>query len=101
MCSLTGSSSAKRAAEAQARALEEQTRQAQNAAQESARQAAIQTQQAQEREAATRDVEALQAADAAEVGSAEVSTGSGTGESTTRKRAKFTGGGQSMTSLSI
>lgn len=98
---ITGANSARRAAAAQARALEEQTKLAQNQAAEAARQSAIQTQQAQAREAATRDVEAMQQADAAASASPEVQTGAADDTSTTRKRARFNPGGQSMTSLSI
>ena len=93
---------AKRAARAQARALEEQTRQAQAAAQEAARQSAIQATQAQAREAAIRDVEAMQAADAAAAKPPEVDTGAESSNvSTTRKRARFQSGGSTIQSVSI
>ena len=98
---VTGANSAKKAAAAQARALEEQTRQAQASAAESARQAAIQATQAQQREAATRAAEAMQQADAASAAKPEVQTGSGADTSTARKRVRFNHGGQSMASLSI
>ena len=98
---ITGANSAKKAAEAQAAALERQTKQAQAQAAEAARQSAIQAQQAQAREAATRDVEAIQKADAAAAAAPEVKTGAGDDTSTTRKRARFNAGGQSITSLSI
>ena len=101
MGKITGASAAKKAAQAQARALEEQTRQAQASAAEAARQAAIQAAQAQQREAATRDVEAMQAADAAASKAPEVGTGAASSEtSTTRKRARFQSG-SSITSVSI
>ena len=100
MGKITGASAAKRAAQAQARALEEQTRQAQASAAEAARQAAIQAQQAQAREAATRDVEAMQQADAAAAAAPEVKTGAGEDTSTTRKRARFQPN-NSITSVSI
>ena len=101
MGKITGASAAKRAAQAQARALEEQTRQAQASAAEAARQAAIQATQAQQREAATRDVEAMQAADAAASKAPEVDTGAASADtSTTRKRARFQSG-TSITSVSI
>ena len=102
MGSITGASSAKRAAQAQARALEEQTRQAQASAAEAARQAAIQTTQVQQREAATRDVEAMQAADAAASKAPEVDTGASSADtSTTRKRARFQSPGSTIQSVSI
>ena len=90
MGNITGASSARRAARAQAAALEEQTRQAQASAAEAARQAAIQTTQAQRREAATRDAEAQQQADAQAAKAPEVDMGgAGSDLSTTRKRARF------------
>ena len=99
---VTGANSAKKAAAAQARALEEQTRQAQTSAAEAARQAAIQATQAQQREAATRDVEAMQQADAAAAKSPEVDTGAASSNiSTTRKRARFQSGGSTVPSVSI
>lgn len=99
---VTGANSAKKAANAQARALEEQTRQAQASAAESARQAAIQATQVQQREAATRDVEALQQADAAAAKPPEVETGAASSKtSTTRKRAKFQSPGSTIQSVSI
>ena len=99
---VTGANSAKKAAAAQARALEEQTRQAQASAAESARQAAIQATQAQKREAATRDVEAMQAADAAAAKPPEVETGAQDADvSTTRKRARFQSPGSTIQSVSI
>lgn len=99
---ITGANSAKKAANAQARALEEQTRQAQASAAEAARQAAIQTTQVQQREAATRDVEAMQAADAAASKAPEVETGSQYADvSTTRKRARFQSSGSTIPSVSI
>ena len=102
MGKITGASAAKKAAQAQARALEEQTRQAQASAAEAARQAAIQTTQVQQREAATRDVEAMQAADAAASKAPEVDTGSASADtSTTRKRARFQSGGSTIQSVSI
>ena len=102
MGKITGASAAKRAAQAQARALEEQTRQAQASAAEAARQAAIQTTQVQQREAATRDVEAMQAADAAASKAPEVDTGAASADtSTTRKRARFQSGGSTIQSVSI
>ena len=98
----TGASAARKAAAAQARALEEQTRQAQASAAESARQAAIQATQAQAREAATRDVEAMQQADAAAAKAPSVETGAqDAGTSTTRKRARFQSGGSTIQSVSI
>ena len=100
--SITGANSAKKAAQAQARALEEQTKQAQAAAAESARQAAIQATQAQQREAAVRDVEAMQAADAAASKAPEVDTGADSSNtSTTRKRARFQSPGSTIQSVSI
>ena len=102
MGAITGASSAKRAAQAQARALEEQTRQAQASAAEAARQAAIQTTQVQQREAATRDVEAMQAADAAASKAPDVDTGAASADTnTTRKRARFQSGGSTIQSVSI
>ena len=102
MGKITGASSAKRAAQAQARALEEQTRQAQASAAEAARQAATQATQVQQREAATRDVEAMQAADAAASKAPEVDTGAASADtSTTRKRARFQSGGSTIQSVSI
>ena len=99
---ITGANSAKKAANAQARALEEQTKQAQASAAESARQASIQATQAQEREAATRDVEAMQQADAAAAKPPEVHTGAESSNmSTTRKRARFQSGGSTIQSVSI
>ena len=99
---LTGANSAKKAANAQARALEEQTRQAQASAAEAARQAAIQATQAQQREAAIREVEALQQADAAASKPPEVNTGSASAyTSTTRKRARFQSPGSTIQSVSI
>ena len=99
---ITGANSAKKAAQAQARALEEQTKQAQASAAEAARQASIQATQAQEREAATRDVEAMQAADAATSKAPEVETGAASSKtSTTRKRAKFQSPGSTIQSVSI
>ena len=99
---ITGANSAKKAANAQARALEEQTRQAQASAAESARQAAIQATQAQKREAATRDVEAMQQADAAAAKPPDVETGADSSKtSTTRKRAKFQSTGSTIQSVSI
>jgi len=98
---ITGANSAKKAAQAQAAALEEQTRQAQANAAEAARQAAIQTTQAQQREAATRDVEAQQQADAQAAKPPEVATGAPSADtSTTRKRARFQAG-SSIQSVSI
>ena len=102
MGSITGASAAKRAARAQAAALEEQTRQAQRSAAESARQAAIQATQAQQREAAVRDVEAMQQADASAAKAPEVDTGAASSDtSTTRKRARFQSTGSTIQSLSI
>ena len=102
MGAITGASSAKRAAQAQARALEEQTRQAQASAAEAARQAAIQATQVQQREAATRDVEAMQQADAAAAKAPSVETGAQAADvSTTRKRARFQSGGSTIQSVSI
>ena len=99
---ITGANSAKKAAAAQARALEEQTRQAQASAAESARQAAIQATQAQQREAAVRDVEAMQQADASAAKAPEVDTGAASSDtSTTRKRAKFQSTGSTIQSVSI
>ena len=99
---ITGANSAKKAAQAQARALEEQTRQAQASAAESARQAAIQATQVQQREAATRDVEAMQQADATASKAPDVSTGSAdSSTSTTRKRARFQSGYSTIPSVSI
>ena len=102
MGKLTGASAAKRAARAQAAALEEQTKQAQASAAEAARQAAIQTTQAQQREAATREVEAMQQADAAASKAPDVDTGSAdSATSTTRKRARFQSGNSTIPSVSI
>ena len=99
---ITGANGAKKAANAQAAALEEQTRQAQASASEAARQAAIQATQVQQREAATRDVEAMQSADAAAAKAPEVDTGAaGSEASTTRKRARFQSGGSTIPSVSI
>lgn len=99
---ITGANSAKKAAAAQARALEEQTRQAQASAAESARQAAIQATQVQQREAATREVEAMQQADAGAAKAPEVDTGSAAADtSTTRKRARFQSPGSTIQSVSI
>lgn len=101
MGALTGSGAARRAAEAQARALEEQTRNAQSAASEAARQSAIQTQQVQQREAATREVESMQQADATAAKAPDVNTGAeSASDSTTRKRARFNTSG-SLPSVSI
>ena len=95
-------SGAKKAARAQAAALEEQTRQAQANAAEAARQAAIQTTQVQQREAATREVEAMQQADAAASKAPDVDTGSAdSAASTTRKRARFQSGNSTIPSVSI
>ena len=100
--SITGANSAKKAANAQARALEEQTKQAQASAAEAARQAAIQATQVQEREAATSEVEAMQQADAAASKPPEVDTGAGSAAtSTTRKRARFQSPGSTIQSVSI
>ena len=102
MGKITGASAAKKAARAQAAALEEQTRQAQASAAEAARQAAIQATQVQQREAATRDVEAMQQADAAAAKPPEVDTGAESSKmSTTRKRARFQSGGSTIQSVSI
>ena len=102
MGKITGASAAKKAARAQAAALEEQTRQAQASAAEAARQAAIQATQVQQREAATRDVEAMQQADAAAAKPPEVDTGAESSNmSTTRKRARFQSGGSTIQSVSI
>ena len=102
MGAITGASSAKRAAQAQAAALEEQTRQAQASAAEAARQAAIQTAQVQQREAAVRDVEAMQQADAAASKAPDADTGSAdSATSTTRKRARFQSGNSTIPSVSI
>lgn len=99
---ITGANLAKKAAQAQARALEEQTRQAQASASEAARQAAVQATQVQQREAATREVEATQAADAAASKAPEVDVGSsGAGGSTSRKRARFQSSGSTIPSVSI
>ena len=99
---VTGANSAKKAADAQARALEEQTRQAQASAAEAARQAATQATQVQQREAATRDVEAMQQADAAAAKPPDVETGADSSKtSTTRKRAKFQSTGSTIQSVSI
>lgn len=99
---ITGANSAKKAAAAQAVALEEQTRQAQVQAQESARQAAIQATQAQQREAATKEVEAMQLADAEAAKAPEVGTGApGSEVSTTKKRARFQSPGSTIQSVSI
>lgn len=99
---LTGANSAKKAANAQARALEEQTRQAQASAAEAARQAAIQATQVQQREAATREVEAMQQADANAAKAPEVETGAASAAtSTTRKRARFQSPGSTIQSVSI
>ena len=99
---MTGANSAKKAASAQARALEEQTRQAQANAAEAARQAAVQATQVQQREAATRDVEAMQQADAAAAKPPEVDTGAESSNmSTTRKRARFQSGGSTIQAVSI
>ena len=99
---VTGANSAKKAADAQARALEEQTKQAQASAAEAARQAAIQTTQVQQREAATRDVEAMQAADAAASKAPEVDAGAASSNiSTTRKRARFQSSRSTVPSVSI
>ena len=102
MGGLTGASAAKKAARAQAAALEEQTRQAQASAAEAARQAAIQTTQAQQREAATNDVEAMQQADASAAKSPDVAIGAAaSGASTTRKRARFQSPSSTIQSVSI
>ena len=102
MGGITGASAAKKAARAQAAALEEQTRQAQASAAEAARQAAIQTTQVQQREAATREVEAMQQADASVAKSPEVDTGAASsGTSTTRKRARFQSPASTLQSVSI
>lgn len=95
-------SGAKKAARAQAAALAEQTRQAQASAAEAARQAAIQATQAQQREAATREVEAIQQADAAASKAPDVDTGAASADtSTTRKRARFQSGNSTIPSVSI
>lgn len=102
MGGLTGASAAKKAAQAQAKALEEQTRQAQASAAEAARQASIQTTQAQQREAATREVEAMQMADAEAAKSPDVVTGApGSEVSTAKKRARFQSPGSTIQSVSI
>ena len=89
MGKITGASAAKRAARAQAAALEEQTRQAQVSAAEAARQAAIQASQVQQREAATRDAEAMRRVDATAAKAPDVATGAPDTTSTSRKRARF------------
>ena len=100
--SLTGANSAKRVLVSQSRALEEQTKQAQANAAEAARQAAIQATQAQQREAATREVEAMQQADANASKAPEVNTGAASADtSTTRKRARFQSAGNTSQSVSI
>lgn len=101
MGAITGASGAKKAAQAQAKALEEQTRQAQASAQEAARQSAIQATQAQQREAATQEVAAMQQADAVASANPEVDTGATDDTSTTRKRARFQSAGSSLQSVSI
>ena len=99
---ITGANAAKKAADAQARALEEQTKQAQANAAEAARQAAIQATQAQQREAATREVEAMQQADAKDAKAPEVDTGAASADtSTTRKRARFQSSNSTIQSVSI
>ena len=97
---ITGATAAKKAAAAQAAALEEQTRQAQQQAGEAARQAAVQATQVQQREAATREVEAMQTADADSAKAPEVSTGVAD-SGTTRKRARFQSPGSTIQSVSI
>lgn len=100
--SITGANSAKKAANAQARALEEQTKQAQASAAEAARQAAIQATQVQQREAAIREVEAMQQADAKDAKAPEVDTGAASADiSKTRKRARFQSPGSTIQSVSI
>lgn len=100
--SITGANSAKKAANAQARALEEQTKQAQASAAEAARQAAIQATQVQQREAAIREVEAMQQADAKDAKAPEVATGAASTDiSKTRKRARFQSPGSTIQSVSI
>ena len=102
MGAITGANSAKKAAAAQARALEDQTKQAQASAAEAARQAAIQATQVQQREAATREVEAMQQADAEASKAPEVATGAASADtSTTRKRARFQSPGSAIQSVSI
>ncbi len=102
MGGLTGASAAKKAARAQALALEEQTRQAQASAAEAARQAAIQTTQVQQREAALREVEATQQADASAAKPPDVDTGAASSDtSTTRKRARFQSPSSTIQSVSI
>ncbi len=102
MGGLTGASAAKKAARAQALALEEQTRQAQASAAEAARQAAIQTTQVQQREAALREVEATQQADASAAKPPDVDTGAASSDtSTARKRARFQSPSSTIQSVSI
>ena len=101
MGKITGASAAKKAAAAQAAALEEQTRQAQNQAAETARQAAIQTQQAQAREAATREVEAMQQADNLAAAPPDVQTGATNDVSTSKKRARFQAPASALRSVSL
>ena len=100
--SLTGANAAKKAAAAQEKALQEQTKMAQDQAQEAARQAAVTQQQAAAREAATQAVEAQSEQDAQAVKPAEVDLGTTEAESTRRKRGRFNvDSGASMASLSI
>lgn len=102
MGGLTGASAAKRSAAAQAKALEEQTKQAQASAAEAARQAAIQTVQVQERDAAVRDVEAMQQADATASKAPEVTVGATDATtSTSRKRARFQAASAGIPTVSI
>ena len=98
---ITGANSAKKAADAQARALEEQTRQAQASAAEAARQAAIQTTNVQAREAAAREAEQMQQADAAAAKAPDVNTGAADTTSTSRKRARFQSPSSTIQSVSI
>ena len=100
--SLTGSRESKKALRIQSLALAEQTRQAQESAAEAARQAAIQATQVQQREAATREVEAMQAADVAASKAPDVDTGAPSSDtSTTRKRARFQSPSSTIQSVSI
>lgn len=94
MSSITGTKGAKRAAAAQAAALEEQTRIAQEQAREAARQSATSAAQAAARDAASQQVEADTLAN--KPGEVDVDLTPAV-EAPTRKRAKFNSSSSSPT----
>ena len=100
MSGLTGAKSAKRAAQAQAAALEEQTKQAAAQAAEASRQSATAAAQAAARDQASRKLEENTTMDEPEEVEVDLTPEEVT---TSRKRAKFQagGGGFSANSISI